>query len=513
MNPAFNATRSNSPALTDTAARVLNSRLPYLALSLLVVAVAGLVTYRESWGQGADIWEHAAVIRELAAHPLAPQHPLLLLNAPHAFFSPYALLLGVLVRLTGWSPILMLQMAGMVEIVLFLVAFRWFVKLLLEHEFAAFLALLFTLFFWGVEPWYWSGFWHLRALASATGYPSVAAAVLTLVIWGLGITAMQRGSWLYLVPASLAAGIVLLSHPNTAIAMLVGTLALAFAYKPVKHLYWRGITVIIIPCALLIAAAWHYYSFFGLLRQDTTQFAIETHTMYVDVVLRIFPALLGLPILVLRARKDWRDPIVWLFLAFSAVYFYGLVSENWGYGRIIAYMVLALHLALAGWLADLLGRWQAQPRKQYLLLGGAALAVLAAVSLSFAGYRRFRNDLRQAPQLSQSYQELAEWVGQYQVVMADPDGGWMVPAFSGKVIASLHPVFFVPDYPQRRQDVRRFFEAGTTLAERQALLKKYGASFLLLTPQDTDKVPLAEFTPLGQVVSQDANLTLIRVAP
>jgi len=43
-----------------------------------------------------DFWEHSAVVRELSTHLLHPKHPQLLLDAPHPFYSPYAVMVALL---------------------------------------------------------------------------------------------------------------------------------------------------------------------------------------------------------------------------------------------------------------------------------------------------------------------------------------------------------------------------------------------------------------------------------
>ena len=68
------------------------------------------------------------MVRELATHPTHPRHPLLLIDAPHAFASPYALLVAALCRLTGVSSVTGLTVASLVNLVMLLVALRVFVR-------------------------------------------------------------------------------------------------------------------------------------------------------------------------------------------------------------------------------------------------------------------------------------------------------------------------------------------------------------------------------------------------
>src|SRR5204862_4261736 len=72
---------------------------------------------------------------------------------------------------------------------------------------------------------------------------------------------------------------------------------------------------------------------------------------------------------------------------------------------------------------------------------------------------------------------LADHVPQDAVVVTDFDTGWYVPAFGGKVIASRHPIAFVPGHAERIADVKRFFDASATRSDREAIARRYGAGF------------------------------------
>lgn len=154
----------------------------YLILGTLLFALMLSRTVNGQWD--GDFWEHSAVVRELATHPFAPQHPQLLLAAPHAFFTPYALVLGWVSRLTGWDAISTLALAGLVNLLLFLYSLRAFVSALLNSA-AAFYTLLLLLLLWGISPWYYSGFFHLGALGFVLPYPSTFATALVLLSFSI----------------------------------------------------------------------------------------------------------------------------------------------------------------------------------------------------------------------------------------------------------------------------------------------------------------------------------------
>ena len=66
----------------------------FALLCLLVWGVMYRHTRNQLWVE--DFWEHSAVVRELSTHLLHPKHPQLLLDAPHPFYSPYAVMVALL---------------------------------------------------------------------------------------------------------------------------------------------------------------------------------------------------------------------------------------------------------------------------------------------------------------------------------------------------------------------------------------------------------------------------------
>jgi hypothetical protein len=81
------------------------------------------------------------------------------------------------------------------------------------------------------------------------------------------------------------------------------------------------------------------------------------------------------------------------------------------------------------------------------------------------------------------YLFLPNQIAPQAVVFADIETSWFIPSFGAKVVAADHPLAFVKDAEQRREDVIKFFEPQTTVQERTELLQKYQAKYLLLNKQ------------------------------
>jgi hypothetical protein len=314
---------------------------------------------------------------------------------------------------------------------------------------------------------------------------------------------------------------VLLTHAMTAAFLYVGLAALAVgSYNP----------GLLARCLLLLAAAafgglaglfWPYYPLLALLTGESHVFHAANVAMYDEPLQRTFPALLGLPFVLLRLRRSWRDPLGLMAIALGLLYAYGAVTRQWAYGRTLSYLVLVLHIALAAGVATLesgemsLRRWVGRTR----LIRPALGAILAAwVVLSVADlWPWLARSLPGRPASYAPYEFLARFTGQSEVVLSDPRTSLAVPMLGGKVVAASHALAFVPDHEQRRQDARRFFDGATRDEERRAILERYRVDWLLVNSEaiDISGATMASLRRLGEVRYTDGSrkLMLIRVRP
>ena len=184
VSPGATTTRGEERGLPTRLARAVVGHTYWL----LSLALSAVVLYQLSAGPWlGDFWEHAAVVRELIARPFAPGHPILASDVPHAFYSPYSLVVALAARLAGGRPIGALECAAVVNWLLLLVSLRWLVGALRpgNADRVAFYCLLFVVLLWGRSPWTWSGFLHGATLAFVLPYPSTAAAAGLFAAWAL----------------------------------------------------------------------------------------------------------------------------------------------------------------------------------------------------------------------------------------------------------------------------------------------------------------------------------------
>ena len=88
----------------------------YYIISLFILSLLFLYTSNGQWV--GDFWEHSAAVRELATNPLSPRHSQLLLDKPHALFSPYSLGVTYFSRVAKIDAVTALSITGIFNLIL-----------------------------------------------------------------------------------------------------------------------------------------------------------------------------------------------------------------------------------------------------------------------------------------------------------------------------------------------------------------------------------------------------------
>lgn len=479
---------------------------------LLLSGALFLLVLHHSWTDAwlGDFWVHVPAVEELAARPSQPRNPLFGDDHPYAFLSPYALLLGLASRLSRLGSIEVVVLQGLVNLTLLLAALYAFVATWLGRRAAAFYALLFMLFLWGRDPWVYSSFFNLRSLAFVLPYPSAFAAALAL--GGLAMFPRIAGSgsraWVSLAIPLLA--ILWIVHPVNALFLCAGLVACCLEVPRPR----RQVAALALAAAasLALAFAWPLYPVRQLWFGEAATVHAGNDVMYHDLFSRIAPALLGAPWLLVRLRRNARDPLALLALCLALLVACGGALGQWSYGRLISHVVLMLQVALADACAALeerLGRLRAGAILRHLLAPSIA-AILVAGSWSVALRPTLEEAWRGDP-LWLSF--LQNQVGRDDVVLTDLETCWYVPSFSGKVVAFPMRLPFVPDHDERQRAVTRFFERGVPQVERLDILQRYGVAYLLVPKGHFADWPalLAELRPFGRVVYSSPEHELLRV--
>ncbi|AYL36376.1 hypothetical protein [Streptomyces fungicidicus] len=439
-----------------------------------------------------DAGQHAAVVERLKDDLLHPRHPMAdLPGAGSPYYSPFALAQGGFARLTGLGGWEVLRLTGPLNLLVLLSGIGRFVRVLTPRPWAPVLALGAMTLLWGLERAWWSGYLNLMSMTGNLAYPSALAIGLAFWAWALtGALARNAGAVRYVGPSGLRPvpgyaalgalyGLILLVHPITAVAAALGAVALIAGWQRRWGPAALGRWALTGAVALLTAACWPYFDVFALAGDDSVD--AMHRRLYLDLGGQFGLALLGLPALWLRARRtSWRDPLVLMFVLDCLMVTYGWVSGHYTYGRILGLTLVAPQFALAVELAAP-RPWPVWRR----LLGGAAAAGACAGFLTVQAGAVVPAGFEQPPSWP-DYAWAARHIGPGEVVIAD--GYYAVHA-----IAGYGPNLAAPAWPdaaldekerlRRAADVRAYLDPGSSRAERAAVVRRYHARWVLLTPR------------------------------
>ncbi len=454
-----------------------------------------------------DYWEHKAVVQELSLHLLRPSHPILKVDAPHAFFSPYMVLLGATVSATGIAVSTALNIAMIVNLLLFLTAVYLLVTLFIDEDCnrskAFLLVLLLILFFWGPQAPLYSSFLHIRSLVLTLSYPSTfafscsvfAAGVTKLLLTTTSTAGKQAVSFIVLI---LLLSLTLLCHPLTFV----------FAASLLLYVYNTALTqnkftkqqlikkTLLLPAAgilsLMLAGFWPYYPVFALFNyiEGGNQFHADSAVLYQSLIKQLFPLLL-LPVLIffnssisLRKEWPWFISISILLLLFAIGYY----TKSYGIGRMIAFVFIFGHLFIVKYLMNIKEKKAIWFALLFLLAIPYLLQTKTTFKHLFSSEFQIASNADQFQRAGHSSKarllSFLEPVLQKKpsVVLTDMPTSLFVPAMGARVVAAVYPVYWVSDADERKKQVQLFFSINANETDRANLIAQYKPDYILLTP-------------------------------
>ncbi len=455
--------------------------------ALFTAYVTAGVFWLHSLG-GSDVFYHLAHFAAFAARPLSPGNPYLGAGTMTHLLTPYHLAWGLVARMLGTHPMHLLPVMGAANMILFLWATRRVARSVMgDARYAVPLALT-MLLLWR-HPWAWSGFYNLGLLPLTAIYPSWFTLGLAMHVLATHAAAgpHRARAWMGMGLGVALAGLV---HPLTAAFLAVGLVALTWVRGCLKG-DMIGLTAIF-GVALLAAETWPYFpvlrATIGVREFGAAHFESNYAFFNERLVWRLAPALLGLVHVADALRRRERSFVAAGVVLCAAIF---ALNQRWLHlgplGRFVTYVILFLHWAVVKGLAD-------APQRRWGAWYTVAWAVLLLVCLKPEALRslvqfgpvraalRF-NDL--GPEVSnrayyRRYRPYRQFIGPEDVVMANMQLSYMVPAFIGcRAVGLMHTSPFVRDYQDRAEAVRRFFTIETSWPERKTLLRRYRVDFVI----------------------------------
>ncbi|MGY0024415.1 hypothetical protein ACVHNB_36305 [Streptomyces sp. YJ-C3] len=431
-----------------------------------------------------DFGQHAAVVERLRASLLHPRHPMAdLPGAGSPYYSPYAVAEGAFARLTGLAGWEVVKLAGPLNLLVLLTGLNRFVRGLTSRQWAPVLALLAMTLLWGTRTAWWSGYLGLMSMTGNLGYPSTCAIGLAFWAWAWTGRLRPGGSWWGYAGLGALVGVILLIHPISSVAAVIGVAGIGLARgagkcatnphsaAPGALARWTAAGL----AATAVTLVWPYYDVLSLVG-DTRVDAIHQQ-LYTDLPGRFWLALIGLPVLWRRFRRDRLDPLALMFALDVLVVAYGWATGHYTYGRIMGLALVPLQFSLAIALAA--PRPWTWPRRA---LGAITAAGAALGFLTVQGGAVVPWGLPQ-PLMWPTYTWAAQHVPPGDVVLTnDSRAARSLPGFGPNLLAPPWPDPSLDERERQRRlaSVRAYLSPGSTRSERRAIARRYGVHWLLL---------------------------------
>ncbi len=460
----------------------------YLIVVLFLLARYALHSTLGTWSE--DFWEHSAVVRELMTQPWHPHHPQILVSAPHAFFSPYSLLVALFGLAFRLDSITALAVFGGVNFLLLSYGLVKFCRIYSSDNLGSGIAvytLLLSLFLWGDHPWLFSGFYNIGIFNDILPYPSTFALGLSLLILTLNHRSLIAPARQYDVIIICTCSLVLIIHSLTAIFLLTGICCQQLSFHKITFtaLFRLGV---LLAASLLLSLCWPYFSMWQLIKVGGDAFHFSNGVMYLDVIARIWPTLMLSPVIVWQALKTKNRDLALILIGLTVIFIFGYFSTKYSYGRTIAFELLICNVLLAQVVVRLEQICSSTViakifRTLWVLLLSVIIINWLGQSISRI-LTVFNSIYLRRPVSSEivygDLNFLKKYTNQYDLIFADVDSSWIIPTIAGKVVGTDHPLAFVPDWYLRKWELMQFYSEEQNDAYRKRILEKYQPKFLLI---------------------------------
>ncbi|HZE39426.1 MAG TPA: hypothetical protein VE172_11510 [Stackebrandtia sp.] len=477
---------------------------PYLAMSLLAVAVAAILAARRPWG--IDFWVHVTAVNRLSQDLLDPGGLQTAgTGVESVYYSPYTVVLALLAQLTGLSGATVLSLAAPAWAALLCFAFFRFARLFGDGAWYPVIAMGIAVTLWGWRMWADGGLLDIFGLPVTLPLPSTMATAFMLLVWTLVVRVIdQPRVWPWMAIAALAT-LILLCHPATAVGTGAGCVALLIWRGP--SLDARAIAGLAASLAAVAVAVftWPYYPVAALLGSAADP---TPTTLYAAAWPCAIFVLLASSALWSRLRADRRDPLVWTVVLCLVA---AVVGELTGY-RAVAATLPPLMIAAQLALAVELYRRRGQPRAARWW--AAAVTMACAVGLLFnignllyalppnAYVTEFQARVGYSPQPA-DYAWLSEYAAVGDTVLADDlEANRIITAYGVYTVAPGWRDPVVPDTTARRTAAALFFSGDTEPAARDDIVRRYHVNWILYVKGDNRILPsiasLVVVGPAGQ---------------
>jgi hypothetical protein len=494
---------------------------------LLTVIFLGYLFHASNGIWVDDFWDHSAVVSELIRNPWNPTHPQLGNDLPHVFFSPYSLFVAMVAKLCHLNSVEILSIFGILNaFILFYGLNKYIESLAVPYKSATFFySVVLILFFWGSDPWNYSGFFHSNIVNFSLPYPSAFATGMVFLAFAVNAKFKERREFKYILQLSVMSAAILLTHAVAFIFLCAGLVSGALGTKSEERWHLVALSVVMV-LAVTCALVWPYYPFLEMLRGASDVYHPSNIGVYENIVKTIWPLFLALPVIAKDFIKKQNQQLSITIILLMMVYLMAWLLQKYSYGRVISYIAMLIQIMLAIKIAqlDILFFKNTTTKK--------IVPLTIMIGCAVAGYGQFHsmatrtltaiNSLSQGRQLLNQltfahYAFLEKEIVQGDLVLANVKASWIIPSFGAKVITLSLPHAFVNDHKERIEDINDFFQAETSLKKYIHILKKYQPKYVLFNKAD-DKNWLfitkgLIFSEVGQLVYENEIIAMYKIDP
>jgi hypothetical protein len=382
------------------------------------------------------------------------------------------------------------------------------------------------MFLWGQDAWLFSGFYNAKIFNSILPYPSTCALAISFFALSLPVNGGARLNILKLLAQLTLSALVLLTHPLTAIFLWVSLFAYVGANFSRQVRAWVSLALITFG-SIFLASYWPYFSILQLMLEEGNAYHYANANMYQNIIGATWPFLAVAPLIIWKAVASQNRATCITILILFVIYAYGFVSEKFAFGRSLSFILLLCNLLLAQAIIDAEDSLRVKHHVLNLLWRGL-VTLLLCVSAGLWMYKShdrlltLGNSLFKGRPLSSenTYGDLkflSMYTNQEDLILADIEASWIIPTLSGKVVATKHPLAFVPDWFSRKTDVVDFFDINVEATRRIQLLDLYKPKYILLRKSDkgTEKIIFEQISKnrwLSLIIETD-KFILLRLQP
>lgn len=494
----------------------------YLILSMFTIIIMIIIVFNSAWH--GDFYFHTAAVNELKYNPINPRNHYTNLDTPTADFSPYHLIIALFSRWTRLDVISMYGLAGILNLILFLIFLYLFSIKLSGNKNIPFYLLFFTLILYGEKTWTWSGFFNIRNLETFS-YPSSICGVLLLVEFYLYIFMIKEKKYIFIPIISILSSIIFLTHPLTAMFLYIGFFSFTICIPHKKILIHLVRLLFILVLSFFLSSLWSYYPWFKLFNLASIKGFIPEITFYKYplVFLRILPVIIiGTPIFFVRLKKNWKESLNVMLIILLMIYVVGYIFKIYMFGRLMPSILFVIHFMIA---YSFVKYESKLVRHNYIPTYKKIFYIIATLFILISGIQQSKSCLKRLlsplPIKYKEFEFLNRFVSHYNVVIAPPKISFYIPSFSGKVLTHVYDTdLFIPDHITRKEAMLEFFDEKITNYRREQIIDKYNVKYILFNTENLydlkkyhtpSKKLITSLDLLGDVVYNQNNFILIKL--